>query len=243
MDWIIVFIFGLIWGSFANVCIWRIPQGISIISPRSHCPNCKNPILFYDNIPIISYIVLKGKCRYCRKKIPLTYPLVELSTGLLAIFSYLKGGFSHLSIYYFFISFLFLLLFFMDLKFRILPDTITIGGAFFSFFYSFFFKIKPPALERLGASAGASFLFLLLLILYYIFKGIYGLGYGDIKLIAIIGITFGIPDTLYVVIVGSILAILVYIPVVIIKKKRWLIPLGSFLSIISILWCFIYEFS
>lgn len=234
MDWIIIFIFGLIWGSFANVCIWRIPQGISIVSPRSHCPSCKNPINFYDNIPIISYIILKGKCRDCGQKISLTYPLVELATGIIAILSYLKGGFSPLSIYYFFISFLLLLLFFMDLKFRILPDTITLGGAVFAFFYSIIFKINPPPLERLGASAAGTFLFLFLLIFYYLLKGIYGLGYGDVKLVALLGIIFGIPDLLYVIIGGSALAILTYIPLVLIKKRRWLIPFGTFLSIFSI---------
>lgn len=235
MDWIIVFIFGLIWGSFANVCIWRIPQGISIISPGSHCPACKTPINFYDNIPLISYIILKGKCRNCGQKISLTYPLVEFATGIIAILSYLKGGFSPLSIYYFFISFLLILLFFMDLKFRILPDTITLGGALFAFFYSIIFKINPPPLERLGASAAGTFLFLFLLIIYYLLKGIYGLGYGDVKLIGFIGIIFGIPEILYAIIGGSALAILTYIPLVLIKKRRWLIPFGTFLSIFSII--------
>jgi len=238
MDYAIVFILGLIWGSFANVCIWRIPQGISIISPRSHCPKCKEAIPFYDNIPIISFILLKGKCRKCGEKISIIYPLVEFLTGILALLSYLKGGFSPLSIYYFLLSFLFLLLFFMDLKFRILPDSITLGGAFFSFFYSLIFKISPPYLERLGAGALGSFLFLFVLIFYFLIKGIYGIGYGDIKLVAFIGITFGIPDFLFVIIGGSIFALLFYIPFVLIKKKRWIIPFGTFLSLFSTIYLF-----
>lgn len=238
MDIFIVFILGLIWGSFANVCIWRIPQGKSIIFPKSHCPKCEKPIKFYDNIPLISYIILKGKCRNCGEKISLTYPLVELLTAIIAILSYLKGGFTPLSIYYFLTGFLFLLLFFMDLKFRILPDSITIGGVFFSFFYSLTFKIEPGPLERLAGSAFASFLFLFTLIFYFLLKGIYGLGYGDVKLISFIGITFGFPEFLYIIIGGSIFGILFYIPFVLIRKKRWVIPFGTFLSVFSIFYIF-----
>lgn len=238
MDYFIVFIFGLIWGSFANVCIWRIPKGISIIYPASFCPNCKEKILFYDNIPIISYILLKGRCRKCKEKISIIYPVVELLTGILSLISYFKGGFTPLSVYYFFVSFLFLLLFFIDLKFRLLPDTITIGGAIFVFFYTLIFKIQPPALERLGASAAASFLFLFILIFYFLLKGIYGLGYGDVKLISFIGMTFGIPDFLYVIIGGSIVAMFFYFPIFLIKKKKWVIPFGTFLSLFSVIYLF-----
>ncbi len=238
MDYAIVLILGLIWGSFANVCIWRIPQGISIIHPRSHCPKCKAHIPFYDNIPILSFILLKGKCRNCYEKISFLYPIVEILTALLAILSYIKGGSSLLTIYYFSLSFLFLLLLFMDLKFRILPDSITLGGAFFSFFYSLLFKIYPSSIERLAGGAAGSFLFLFILIIYFFIKGIYGLGYGDVKLISFIGIVFGVPDFLYVIIGASILAILFYFPVSILKKKKWIIPFGTFLSFFSIFYFF-----
>lgn len=238
MDFIIVFIFGLIWGSFANVCICRIPQGKSIIFPKSHCPKCEKPIKFYDNIPLISYIILRGRCRNCAEKISFIYPIVEMSSGIIALLSYIKGGFTPLSIYYFLIGFLFLLLFFMDLKFRILSDTITLGGAFFSFFYSLIFKIDPKPIERLGGGAIASFLFLFVLITYFLIKGIYGLGYGDVKLISFIGITFGFPEFLYVIIGGSIIGIFFYIPFVLIRKKRWIIPFGTFLSLFSIFYIF-----
>lgn len=238
MDYAIVFILGLIWGSFANVCIWRIPQGISIISPRSYCPKCLSYIRFYDNIPVISYILLKGKCRNCKQKISILYPIVEISVASLAIFSFKKEGTFIETFYYFFISFLFLILIFTDLKNRVLPDSLTFGGILFSFFYSLLFKIHPSSIERLAGGAAGSFLFLFILIIYFFIKGIYGLGYGDVKLISFIGIVFGIPDFLYVVIGGSILAILFYLPVSILKKKKWVIPFGTFLSFFSIFYIF-----
>src|SRR5688572_15861813 len=89
---IIVFIIGLVIGSFSNVCIYRIPREESLISPGSHCPQCNQPIKFYDNIPLISYLILRGKCRYCGKKIPIQYPLVEFLTGLLYLVLYLTYG-------------------------------------------------------------------------------------------------------------------------------------------------------
>lgn len=238
MDFLLIFILGLIWGSFANVCIYRIPKGESIIFPPSHCPFCKSKIAFYDNIPIISYLILKGKCRNCKEKISIIYPVVEFLSGVISILSYIKGGFTFISIYFFFTSFIFLILTFIDLKDKILPDSLTFGGIFFAFFYSIVFKINPPVFERLAGAALSSFLFLFLLLIFFIIKGFYGLGYGDVKLIAFVGIVFGFPDFLKIIIGSSIFIILIYIPVYFLKRKRWIIPYGAFLSFFSIIYLF-----
>ncbi len=239
MDYFFILILGLIWGSFANVCIWRIPRGENIIFPPSHCPKCKSKIKFYDNIPVLSFLFLKGRCRKCGEKISIRYPIVEILTALFALLSYLKGGFTFFSIYLFLISFLFLILLFIDLEFTILPDTITIGGTFFFFFYSLIFKIQPSPYERVLASALGSFLFLFVLLLFYLLKGYYGMGYGDVKLMAFVGVIFGFPNFLYTIIGGSLFALLFYLFYYIFSgEKKPFLPFGTFLSIFSLFYLF-----
>ena len=122
------FFFGLIIGSFLNVCIYRLPEGKSIISPPSHCPYCQHRIKWYDNIPILSFILLKGRCRYCHKPISWQYPLVELTSGLFTLFVYQKWGISLSAFFYLIFLYALIVISFIDLKWQIIPDVISLPG-------------------------------------------------------------------------------------------------------------------
>ena len=137
----LVFVFGTIWGSFFNVCIYRIPRGESIISPPSHCPKCGKKIKWYDNIPILSYIFLRGKCRYCKNPISPQYAIVEFITGVLFAYTYVVYGLSYLFLFYCIVISLLLIGSVIDLKYLILPDFTTVGGFIFVFFSHFLFDL------------------------------------------------------------------------------------------------------
>ena len=125
MFYIIVFIFGSIWGSFGNVCINRMPYNISVINGRSHCPSCKKQIRWFDNIPLLSYIILKAKCRDCSANIESKYFIVELVSALSFVFIFYLFGFTSTTILFFILSICFLIIIFIDLKHFIIPNEIT----------------------------------------------------------------------------------------------------------------------
>ena len=157
---ITVFIFGLCIGSFLNVCIYRLPVSKSIVHPRSMCPNCNTLIPFYDNIPLLSYLWLQGRCRFCKVRIPLRYPIVEVLGGLFALGTYLKFGFSiEALVYYAFIAGL-LVITFIDLDHRIIPDVITLPGIPICFAASFALPAITSIESLLGILAGGGSLFL-----------------------------------------------------------------------------------
>lgn len=219
---ILIFLFGLIIGSFLNVCIYRIPEGISIITPRSFCPKCKHTLSWEDNIPLLSYILLKGKCRYCNEKISFQYPLVELITGITFLLFYLKFGFSFDFFIFIAITSLLLIAMFIDLRFMILPDVVMIPSIVISIIYAF---IHGFPYNLITALIFASMFY----ILRVIFKG--GLGLGDVELIIIISLLLGFYRTLSVIVVSSFIGTLYGI--YLIKKGRAemksKIPFGPFL--------------
>ncbi len=144
------FIFGICIGSFLNVCIYRLPASKSIVHPRSMCSNCGTPIASYDNIPILSYLWLKGRCRHCRTKFSLRYPMVELLGGLFALGTYLKFGLTlEALIYYLFFAAL-MVVAFIDLDHRIIPDVITLPGIPICFAASFDMTTKTKKEALLG---------------------------------------------------------------------------------------------
>jgi leader peptidase (prepilin peptidase)/N-methyltransferase len=214
-----VFIFGAIVGSFLNVCIARIPTGESVMRPPSHCPKCKAPIPFYNNIPLISYFVLKGYCRSCSERISPRYFVVELSMALLAMTLYEHFGLSLA----FFVSCVFvgalIVISFIDLDVRIVPDVISLPGIVLGLVFSLLarfmlndpFELVPlPLSSILGVLIGGGFL-LTLAWLYERFTGVEGMGGGDIKLLAMIGAFLGwqsIPLTLFFAsLTGSVVGI------------------------------------
>jgi leader peptidase (prepilin peptidase) / N-methyltransferase len=213
------FVLGALVGSFLNVCILRIPSGGSIVTPPSHCPNCKTAISFYDNVPLFSYLILRRRCRACGERISPRYFVVELLTAVLALALFDRFGFG----FTFFVSFLFvgalIVISFIDLDIRIVPDVISLPGIVIGlvlsvvgyFVISSESKIIPSPLSSiLGIIAGGGFL-LATAWIYEKITGVEGMGGGDIKLLAMIGAFLGwpsIPLTLFFAsLVGSIVGI------------------------------------
>jgi len=218
---LVAFIFGTIIGSFLNVLIYRLPRGKSPLKPIfSFCPSCEKKIEWYDNIPIISYIILKGKCRHCGAKISIQYPLVEFLTGFASVLAYLKVGFS---VDYLFLLFFFsamITLSFIDFEFKIIPDEINYTGFAVGLIYSFVRSDNFTPLDAIiGAMFGAGFL-LIIKILYEKYKGIEALGWGDIKLLLFIGSFTGWFGALFTIFVGSLLATLISLLDLYLNKKN-----------------------
>jgi len=237
---LIIVLFGLIWGSFLNVVIYRLPRKLSLIKPGSFCPSCHHKIPFYYNIPLVSYIILKGKCKFCGEKISLVYPIVELLTPLSLIILYLKFSFS----LFFFLSMLFtsalIVLAFIDYYHQILPNEITIFGSLLFLVYSFFNPYLNFGKSLLGMVIGGGVLLLIYGIYFYI-KKIEGLGLGDIKMMIMVGAFLGWLKTLFTLLLGSFIAALVGIFLITFKKKdlKYSIPFGTFLSpsaFIALVW-------
>jgi len=217
------FVFGLVFGSFLNVCIYRLPRGLSVVRPRSACPACNKPIAAYDNLPVLSWIVLRGRCRHCRAPISPRYAVVELLTGLFFAFSYLvSAGSILLAIKYCVFSFLLIGLIFTDAETKLLPDLLTKPGIVLGLLFSFFVPVEGPAEAILsrwgtfddrvfwfinsltGAIFGAAFI-LGVAMLYQALRNVEGMGMGDVKLMALIGAFLGIKLTLMVLLFGSII--------------------------------------
>ena len=176
---ILAFIFGACIGSFLNVCIYRIPAGDSIVHPGSSCPRCKTLIPLYDNIPVVSYLLLKGKCRNCNAPISFRYPVVEIISGLFAVGIFMYFGLTLPAlIYYIFISAL-LVITFIDIDHRIIPDIITLPGIPIFFLSTFLLQEISFIDSLLGIVAGGGSLYLVGII-YYLVKKKEGMGGGDI---------------------------------------------------------------
>ena len=245
---ILVFIFGAIVGSFLNVCIARIPKGASLVSPPSHCPNCKDPIRFYDNIPLVSYIFLLGRCRSCGEGISPRYFVVELLMASLAAALNYEFGLGLA----FFVGFVFvaglIVISFIDLDVRIVPDVISLPGIVAGLLFSVVaryvindpFELIPSPLNALiGVLVGGGFL-LALAWGYEAFTGVEGMGGGDIKLLAMIGAFLGwtsIPFTLFFAsLTGSVIGLGFMIGKGV--GRRFGLPFAPFLCLGALLYLF-----
>jgi leader peptidase (prepilin peptidase)/N-methyltransferase len=185
------FVFGALWGSFFNVCIVRLPLGRSIVRPASHCPSCHAPIRFYDNIPILSYLWLRGRCRACGVRISPRYLLVELLAAVLCLALFHRFGFSFGFFAHFVLAGALLILTFIDLEHFVLPNEITYALVPAGLGLSFLEGATVRPLDALlGAAAGAAAL-LLVAGGYQLLRGVRGLGLGDVKLLAGIGAFVG----------------------------------------------------
>ena len=236
---IYAFIIGICVGSFLNVCIYRLPAGLSIVRPRSKCPECGNLIAFYDNIPLLSYLWLKGRCRHCRIRIGLRYPTVELLGGLFALASYLKFGLSVDAIIYFAFIACMLVVTFIDLDHRIIPDVITLPGIPIFFAASFALPSIDFKAALLGILAGGGSLFLVAWIYSLITKK-EGMGGGDIKLLAMMGGLVGWQGVAFTIFVSSLVGTLSGFVVMLHSRKdmKLAIPFGPFLAIGAITYIF-----
>ena len=233
------FILGLILGSFFNVCIWRIPRDQSIVKPPSHCPACNRDIKWYDNIPLVSYIILRGKCRACGERISIRYPAIELASGILIAYTYWHFGFSpFLPFALIYISFM-IIMFVIDLEHFILPDRFTLTLIPIGFISSFFREDFSWKDSLLGMLAGGG-LIALFSIFYYLYKRKVGMGGGDIKLMAAVGAYLGAKLALLSIVIGSVGGVLVMLPIMAIRKKKMdtMLPFGPFLTIAAVICLF-----
>ena len=256
MSTAVVFLFGLAIGSFLNVCIHRLPHGDSIVRPRSRCPHCGKPIAAYDNIPVLSYLWLRGRCRHCRGRISLLYPAVELLTGALFVLVYQRFGISPVGAKALVLGSLLLVLIFTDLRERLLPDRITYAGVLMGFLFSLWVPVgdgTAGSLLRLlrqgpwptvvvsladallGALLGAGLLFALGEI-WYRLRHVEAMGFGDVKMMAMVGLFFGLKLTLLTLLVGSLTGSLIGGIYILLARKgsHYELPLGTFLGVAGV---------
>lgn len=242
-DWmtgLFIFLFGSAIGSFLNVCIYRIPKQISLISPGSFCPSCSYHIPFYHNIPIVSYFLLLGRCRNCGTKISLVYPFVELLNASFYLLLYLKLGFSQELFFYAPFVSAFIALFFIDWKNKILPDVITLSGIIFGIGLS-------PFIEKLGildAILGAICGFLIFYLIAFIYEkitGREGMGGGDIKMIAMAGAFLGLKGVIATIFISSLIGTLFGLFLIIFFRKsfKYAVPFGCFISLGGLIFLFV----
>jgi leader peptidase (prepilin peptidase) / N-methyltransferase len=254
---IVVFLFGLIIGSFLNVCIVRIPGGKSIVMPASACTKCGAAIQPYDNIPVVSYLILGGKCRKCKNPISAMYPAVELLTGLLFLGCYEVFGLTAEALKWAIFSAIMVVLVFTDLRERILPDVVNYTGFGLGLVLSFFtspidgtasaiakhlFEFSPPAPvlsfadALLGAAAGSGLLWLVSEI-YFRLRGREGMGLGDVKMMLMAGAFLGLKRTLLTIFAGSILGSVLGLAVILARRKGsdYELPFGTFLGMAALL--------
>jgi leader peptidase (prepilin peptidase)/N-methyltransferase len=231
--------FGLALGSFLNVCIHRIPVKESIISPPSRCPQCGKRIRFYDNIPIISYIILRGRCRDCGRPISVRYPLVEAIMGLLSMSLFLKHNLS----YQYFISLIFsaslVLMSFIDLRHQIIPDAVSLPGILAGFIISLIFVHITWYDSLIGIIAGGGVLYLVAF-LFEVITGKEGMGGGDIKLLAMIGAWMGWRALPLIILLSSLTGIFIGGGSLLMSRQGLgtRIPFGPFLALGTLLYLF-----
>jgi len=247
-----IFLLGLAIGSFLNVCILRIPADKSIVLPASSCPKCGKGIAAYDNIPVLSWLLLGGKCRNCKTKISVMYPAVELLTGLLFLACYFAFGLTLDTLKWSVFSALLVVLTITDIRERILPDQVNFFGLGTGLLFSLFtrsadgtasylanrwFEFPPPQMAIsfadgvLGAIAGSGLLWLVAEG-YFRLRGREGMGLGDVKMMAAVGAFLGLKRTLMTILAGSLLGSVIGICLIAITKKGrdYELPFGTFLG-------------
>jgi leader peptidase (prepilin peptidase) / N-methyltransferase len=285
------FLFGIVIGSFLNVCISRIPEGLSIVAPGSRCPRCKTPIKPYDNVPILGWLWLRGKCRSCALAISPMYPLIELTTGLLFVACYLSFGLTVETFKWIVFVCLIIVLTITDLRVRLLPDAINgpgfIAGLIFAWFAPpgdgtaillnvrlFHGALPEGAIGVLDALLGAAFGSLFLWgasALYKVVRGREGMGFGDVKMMAMVGTFLGLRGSFITILLGTLLGSVLGLALIIVlyaigwKRRlaerasrrglgkiaslRWAIasqyqlPLGTFLGIGALVVVFLFSSS
>lgn len=237
---VLIFILGLIVGSFSNVCIYRMPRNESIIYPASHCPKCRSNISPKDNVPLLSYILLKGRCRNCKSKISIQYPIVEFLTGLIYLIIYLIFGLSIQTLIYIILSSALIIIAFIDLHEQIVPDVISLPGIVIGFIISFFVSYISYMNSALGVLVGGGIILIIGLGGSVIFKK-EAMGGGDVKLAAMIGAFLGWRYIIISLFSGFFLGALAGIFLILskIKSREDVIPFGPFIvlgSFITLLW-------
>jgi len=222
IEMILIFIFGLIIGSFLNCVIWRLYKEESFIEGKSYCPHCHHSLNFWDLFPVLSFVFLMGKCRYCKGKISIQYPLVELATATMFVLTYLSlGSLISLQLAFWLIMMaFFIIIFVFDLKYFIIPDEVIYSAIFLSIaylLYSFYIgaiDMHQVILTILSALGASLFFFLI----WFFSKGM-AMGFGDVKLALLIGLLLGFPNTIVGLFLGFLLGAIIGSVMVFLKKK------------------------
>ena len=249
----IAFFGGLLIGSFLNVCVFRLPRDLSVVAPRSFCPECEKRIAAWDNIPVISYLLLGGKCRYCKRAIGWRYPFVELVTGLAFAFAVYANGLTPGALKLCVFWAILIDLIATDFEERILPDEFTLGGAALGIIFAafvpmevgivgiFFHNALSPRWQSVGDSVvGAVFPCLTIWFIGWLYEKLRhkeGLGFGDVKMIAMIGAFLGLQGALLTLILGSVVGAVTGIIYVLWTRKdmgSYELPFGSFLGLAAL---------
>jgi len=228
MLWTYAALVGACVGSFLNVCVYRLPEGLSVVTPRSRCPECETPIGWRDNIPILGWLLLRGRCRSCGTRISIQYPLIELTVALIWLGAAVRHGFSWhtLGIAIFFTLLLGIAL--TDLRTYIIPDEFTIGGTILGLLYSLAPGGITPMQSVVGAVAGFAFLYLSAVLgEWWLQKP--AMGGGDIKMMAMVGAFLGPLGTVLTIFLGALAGTIVFLPISLRTGK--LVPFGIFLSL------------
>jgi leader peptidase (prepilin peptidase)/N-methyltransferase len=234
MDWPMiatVFVLGAMIGSFLNVCIVRLPEERSIVRPPSHCPNCGHEIAWYDNVPVLSYVLLRGRCRACATRISPLYPTVELLTGALAVALWMRLGTTVAFAGYFAFTAALVTITFIDLDHRIIPDVISLPGIAVGLAVSFVSPLVTPLGALLGALVGGGIL-LAIAGAYQAIRGQEGMGGGDIKLLAMIGAFLGWQSVFVTLMVASLIGSVIGVGLMLYQRAdtKLAIPFGPFLA-------------
>ena len=236
MDFLFVIILGGLWGSFANVCIYRLPLDKGVVSGRSYCPKCKKQITWKDNIPIISYYLLRGKCRKCKKKISPQYVLVEFLSILFFTIIYSLYGITLTTLLLIVLSLAFIIIFFIDLKHFIIPNEITFLMMALGFIKSFDPNLNSMFPNYIHSLIGGLFGYGIIWSIIYFYKQVRkkeGMGLGDAKLFAVIGFWFGWIAIPFIIFLSSVTALLSVFPSLL-KNSRTMssqIPFGPYIIV------------
>jgi leader peptidase (prepilin peptidase) / N-methyltransferase len=240
-----VLLFGLAFGSFFNVLIYRLPLGKSLLKPPSHCPKCNHLIKFYDNIPILSFLILRGRCRYCRTKISWRYPLVETLTGVLTVIAIYHFGFTIRGLEAALLSLLFVPVFFIDLEHWIIPDSLDLPwipvGLALGFVSGAFVGWKGALL---GTLVGGGAFFLVMWFGKIAFKK-EAMGFGDVKFAAMLGSFLGALNLLLIMVMASFLGSVIGLAIMTSSRKDGkssYVPFGPFLVMAALITIYFGEF-
>ena len=243
MDYLFVIILGGLWGSFANVCIYRLPLDKGVVSGRSYCPKCKKQITWKDNIPIISYFLLNGKCRKCKKPISSQYALVELLSILFFTVIYFLYGITLTTLLLMILSLSFIIIFFIDLKHFIIPNEITFSMMALGFIKSFDPNLNSIFPNYINSLIGGLLGYGIIWSIIYFYKQVRkkeGMGLGDAKLFGVIGFWFGWIAIPFVIFLSSVIALLSVVPSLL-KNSRTMssqIPFGPYIIIGTLIYLF-----
>lgn len=230
-DLVLAFLVGAVVGSFLNVCIYRLPRGQSVLWPGSACPGCRRPLAWFENVPILGYVALRGRCRTCGVPISVQYPLIELVTAVLFAAAWWYYGPGALLVSRLMFGCALIVLFAIDLEHQLLPNAITLPGIVVGFLFSFF---TPPGwtASLIGIIAGGGSLYLIAEA-YYRLRHEEGLGMGDVKMLAMIGAFLGWRLSLVTLMMASLAGSVIGLGIIALRRgdMRYALPFGTFLAL------------